>query len=127
MASVPSDLRFAKSHEWVRVEDDIATVGISDHAQEELTELVFIELPIAGRRLALEDTCAVVESVKTASDIYAPVSGEVLEVNTGLEDDPGAVNRDPYGEGWFFKIRLEDPSDLDDLLTPGDYLIQVNQ
>ena len=125
MAKVPSDLRFAKSHEWVRVEGDIATVGISDHAQEELTELVFIELPVAGKRLALEDTCAVVESVKTASDIYAPVSGEVVEVNTGLEDDPGAVNRDPYGEGWLFKIRLEDPADLGDLLSPEDYLNQI--
>ena len=127
MSDIPTDLKYASSHEWVNVEGDTAIIGISDHAQDELTELVFIELPEIGRELAAGDPCAVVESVKTASDIYAPVSGEVLEVNTGLEDDPGAVNRDPYGEGWFFKIRLEDPSDLDDLLTPGDYLIQVNQ
>ncbi|MFQ3169900.1 MAG: glycine cleavage system H protein [Limisphaerales bacterium] len=126
MSDIPNNLKFASSHEWVRVEGDEAVIGISDHAQEELTELVFIELPEIGSELTAGDPCAVVESVKTASDIYSPVSGEVIEINNTLETAPGTVNEDPYGEGWFFKIRLRNLDELDDLLTPDDYAEQVN-
>ena len=108
------------------VEGDAAIIGISDHAQDELTELVFIELPEIGRELTAGDPCAVVESVKTASDIYAPVSGQVIETNDALDTEPGTVNEDPYGDGWFFKIRLANPKELDDLLSPDDYGEQVN-
>ena len=126
MADIPTDLKYATSHEWVSVEGDTATIGISDHAQEELTELVFIELPDLGRELTAGAPCAVVESVKTASDIYAPLSGEVIETNDALDTEPGTVNEDPYGDGWFFKIRLTNPKELDDLLSPDDYAEQVN-
>ncbi len=126
MADIPTDLKYASSHEWVNVEGDTAIIGISDHAQDELTELVFIELPDLGRELTAGDPCAVVESVKTASDIYAPLSGEVIETNDALDTEPGTVNEDPYGDGWFFKIRLANPKELDDLLSPDDYAEQVN-
>jgi glycine cleavage system H protein len=108
------------------VEGDTATIGISDHAQEELTELVFIELPDLDRELTAGDPCAVVESVKTASDIYAPLSGKIIDTNDALDTGPGTVNDDPYGDGWFFKIRLTNPKELDDLLSPDDYAEQVN-
>src|SRR5947207_2291959 len=101
MANVPSDLKYAKSHEWVRVTGDVATVGISDHAQHELTDVVFVELPAMGRKIKAGEACAVVESVKTASDIYSPVSGEVVKTNQGVVDQPALVNSDPYGAGWF--------------------------
>ena len=126
MSDIPTDLKYASSHEWVNVEGDTAIIGISDHAQDELTELVFIELPEIGRELAAGDPCAVVESVKTASDIYAPVSGRVIETNDALDTEPGTVNEDPYGDGWFFKIRLANPKELDDLLSPDDYAEHVN-
>jgi glycine cleavage system H protein len=126
MADIPTDLKYASSHEWVSVEGDTATIGISDHAQEELTELVFIELPALGRELTAGDPCAVVESVKTASDIYAPLSGEIIDTNDALDTEPGTVNDDPYGDGWFFRIRLTNPKELDDLLSPDDYAEQVN-
>ena len=126
MSDIPTDLKYASSHEWVNVEGDTAIIGISDHAQDELTELVFIELPEIGRELAAGDPCAVVESVKTASDIYAPLSGQVIETNDALDTEPGTVNEDPYGDGWFFKIRLANPKELDDLLSPDDYGEQVN-
>src|SRR6195256_2656036 len=106
MANVPSDLKYAKSHEWVRAEGDIATVGITDHAQHELTDVVFVELPAVGRKVKAGEACAVVESVKTASDIYSPVSGEVIEVNQPVADRPALVNTEPYAGGWFFKIKL---------------------
>src|SRR5271166_4338729 len=99
MSNVPSDLKYAKSHEWVRVTGDIATIGITDHAQHELTDVVFVELPEMGRKLQAGETCAVVESVKTASDIYAPVSGEVTAGNSAVGSDPALVNREPYGGG----------------------------
>ena len=124
-ANVPDDLRFAKSHEWVRVEGNVATVGISDHAQNELTELVFVELPELGRELSREDACAVVESVKTASDIYAPVSGKVIEVNEPVAENSGVINEDPYGAGWMFKIELSDPAELEALLAPAAYREQI--
>ena len=126
MSDIPTDLKYASSHEWVNVEGDTAIIGISDHAQDELTELVFIELPEIGRELAAGDPCAVVEAVKTASDIYAPGSGQVIETNDALDTEPGTVNEDPYGDGWFFKIRLANPKELDDLLSPDDYGEQVN-
>ena len=126
MSDVPTDLRYASSHEWANVEGDTATIGISDHAQEELTELVFIELPEVGSQLTAGDPCAVVESVKTASDIYAPVSGQVLEINDALDTDPGTVNEDPYGDGWFFKVRLSNPDEVADLLSDEEYAEQVN-
>ena len=126
MADVPTDLSYASSHEWVNVEGDTATIGISDHAQEELTELVFIELPEVGSQLTAGDPCAVVESVKTASDIYAPVSGQVIEINDALDTEPGTVNEDPYGDGWFFNVRLSNPEEINDLLSEEEYAEQVN-
>jgi len=124
-ANVPSDLKYAASHEWVRVEDGVATVGISDHAQAELTELVFVELPEVGRQLKANDQCAVVESVKTASDVYSPVSGEVVETNKALEENPGLANDDPFGEGWFFRIKLSAPEEADGMLSAEDYAAQI--
>ena len=126
MSDIPTDLKYASSHEWIRVEGDTAVVGISDHAQQELTDLAFIELPEVGAALSMGDACGVVESVKTASDIYAPVSGEVTEINNVLESEPGTVNEDPYGDGWFYRIRLSNVDEVEDLLSPEDYAEQVN-
>jgi glycine cleavage system H protein len=125
MAKVPSDLKYAKSHEWVRVSGNVATVGITDHAQHELTDVVFVELPEVGRRVKAGDTCAVVESVKTANDIYSPVSGEITEVNPAIVANPALVNGEPYAGGWFYKIRLSCPAELNALLTPGQYQAQI--
>ncbi|HCQ84631.1 MAG: glycine cleavage system protein GcvH [Limisphaerales bacterium] len=124
-ANIPEQLKYAKTHEWVRVEGDTAWVGITDHAQAELTELVFVELPESGRTVSAGQPCAVVESVKTASDIYAPLSGEVIEVNQALTDDPGKVNADAFGEGWFFKVRMSAPSELDGLMDAASYQSQI--
>ena len=126
MSDIPTDLKYTSSHEWVSVGGDTAIIGISDHAQEELTELVFIELPEVGSQLTAGDTCAVVESVKTASDIYAPISGQVTEINDALDTEPGTVNEDPYGDGWFFKVRLSNPEEINDLLSDEEYAEQVN-
>jgi len=123
--NIPEQLKYAKTHEWVRVEGDTAWVGITDHAQAELTELVFVELPEVGRTVSAGQPCAVVESVKTASDIYAPLSGEVIEVNQALTDDPGKVNADAFGEGWFFKVRMSAPSELDGLMDATSYQSQI--
>ena len=125
MANVPSDLKYAKSHEWVRVAGGVATVGITDHAQHELTDVVFVELPQPGRQLKAGEACAVVESVKTASDIYSPAGGEVTEMNKTIVDNPALVNSDPYGAGWFYKIKLSNPADLDGLLAPEQYRSQI--
>jgi len=125
--TVPADLKYAKTHEWVRVSGDIATVGISDHAQHELTDVVFVELPAAGRRVKAGESCAVVESVKTASDIYSPVSGEVVTVNPQLAEHPDLVNKQPYGEGWFYTIKLSQPSELNSLLIPADYSKEIGE
>ena len=124
-SKVPEDLKYAKSHEWVRVAGDIATIGITDHAQHELTDVVFVELPPVGRKIKSGDACAVVESVKTASDIYSPVGGQIVEVNKAVADNPALVNSDPYGSAWFYKIRLNDPLELDKLLSPEDYKKQI--
>src|ERR1041384_5407208 len=110
MANVPTDLKYAKSHEWVRVSGAEATVGITDHAQHELTDIVFVELPEAGKKVKAGEACAVVESVKTASDIYSPVSGEVTETNKAVVDNPALVNSEPYAGGWFFKVKLANPA-----------------
>ncbi len=123
--NIPGDVKHAKTHEWVRVRDGVGTVGISDHAQHELTDVVFVELPVVGRHLEAGAACAVVESVKTASDIYSPVSGEVTAVNLELVQHPELVNRDPYGEGWFFQVKLSKPTEVDALLAPEDYAKQV--
>jgi glycine cleavage system H protein len=124
-SNVPADLKYTKSHEWVRVAGDTATIGITDHAQHELTDIVFVELPAANRQLKAGDSCAVVESVKTASDIYAPVSGQVVEVNKAVVDNPALVNTDPYGGGWFFKIKLASPAELNQLLAATQYTAQI--
>ncbi len=123
--NVPSDLRYNSSHEWVRLEGDIATVGISDHAQEELTDVVFVELPLVGRAVDAGDPTAVVESVKAASDIYAPIGGEVVEVNLDVEADPALVNTDPYGRGWIFKLRVKNAADVEALLDAAAYSAQI--
>lgn len=114
-------LYFTKEHEWIRVDGDTATIGISNHAQEQLGDIVFAEVPEAGRRVRRGEEAAVVESVKAASDVYAPVTGEVLEGNSKVADDPSLVNSDPQGEGWFFKLKLEDPSELDGLMNEDAY------
>lgn len=122
MSNVPSELKYTKSHEWVRVEGDgTAVIGITDHAQAALGDLVFVETPEVGATLAVGDACAVVESVKAASDVYSPVAGEVTEANEGLADAPEAVNQDPYGEGWIMRLKLDDPSAVDGLMSAADY------
>jgi glycine cleavage system H protein len=125
MANIPADLKYAKTHEWVRVDGNIATVGISDHAQHELTDIVFVELPDLGRELKVGDACAVVESVKTASDIYAPLSGAVVEVNPAVPADPALVNSNPYDDGWFFKVQMTNPAELEQLLDATAYQAQI--
>ena len=114
-------LPFTKEHEWIRVEGDTATVGISNHAQEALGDIVFVEVPEGGRRVSKGQEAAVVESVKAASDVYAPVSGEVTEGNQAVADDPSLVNSDPEGEGWFFKLKLDNPGELDGLMDEAAY------
>jgi glycine cleavage system H protein len=124
--SSPADLRYATSHEWVRLEGDIATVGISDHAQEELTDVVFVELPALGRAVDAGDPTAVVESVKAASDIYSPIGGEVVEVNPQVEADPSLVNTDPYGKGWIFKLRVKDATHVEKLMDSAAYEASIS-
>jgi glycine cleavage system H protein len=124
--NVPENLRYAETHEWVLVEDGIATVGITDHAQAELTDSVFAEPPQPGRQVSAGETAAVVESVKAASDIYSPVSGEVVEGNPAVEADPSLINTDPFGGGWLFKVRLSDPSELDRLKDAASYKNQIS-
>jgi glycine cleavage system H protein len=126
MANVPSDLKYTKSHEWVRVAGDVATVGITDHAQHELTDIVFCEVPAEGKSFKAGEAAAVVESVKTASDIYSPVSGQVIETNKALADNPGLVNQDAFGQGWFFKVKLSAPAELAGLMTPEQYAAQIS-
>jgi len=116
--SVPEDLQYTRTHEWVRIEDDVATIGITDHAQEELGDVVFVELPESGGTFEAGDSFGAVESVKAVSDLYAPVGGEVVEVNSALEDAPEKINDDPYGEGWILKLRV---SDTGGLLSASDY------
>jgi len=122
MSEIPAELKYIDSHEWIRDDGNgIVTIGITDHAQEALGDVVFIEFPEVGAELDAGDEAGVVESVKAASDIYTPVSGEVIAVNEALEDQPETVNASPYGDGWFFRIRLADPSELDELLDADGY------
>ena len=122
MSQSPQELRYVSSHEWVRLEDDgTATIGITDHAQEALGDVVFVELPEVGAQLGAGDEAGVVESVKAASDIYAPIGGEIIAINENLEDSPEVINADPYGDGWFFRMRLDDVADLDELMTAEQY------
>jgi glycine cleavage system H protein len=120
-SNVPGNLKYVESHEWVREADGVAAVGITDHAQQELTDVVFVELPARGRTVKAGEACAVVESVKTASDIYSPISGEVVEVNQSVADNPALVNSDPYGAGWLYKIKLSNATELSGLLTAEQY------
>ena len=116
-----ADLRYSEDHEWVRVEGDVAVIGISDYAQDQLGDVVFVELPEPGLAVTQGDEAAVVESVKAASEVYSPVSGEVVAVNEPLADDPGLVNREPTGGGWFLKVRMSDPEEVDALLDESAY------
>ena len=122
MSQTPSELRYAITHEWARREEDgTVTVGITDHAQEALGDVVFVELPEVGTVFAAADDAGVVESVKAASDVYAPIGGEVIAINSMLEDEPETVNSDPYNDGWFYKLQPADTSDLDAMLSAEDY------
>lgn len=127
MSDIPANLRYVKTHEWIRVEGDgTATVGITDHAQDAMGDLVFVQLPELGELKTAGDETGVVESVKAASDIYAPVDGEVVEVNSDLEDTPELVNEDPYGRGWLFKLKLNDARQVDELMTADEYQQQLD-
>ena len=119
--SYPENFRYTKDHEWVLLEGDVATVGITDHAQDELTDIVFVELPDLGRQCDAEEAVAVVESVKAASDIYAPIAGEVVEANAELESDPGLVNTSAHSDGWIFKVKVNDVSAVDSLMDAAAY------
>jgi glycine cleavage system H protein len=121
MANVPGELKYSKTHEWVRVEGDIATIGISDHAQAELGDIVYLDLPEPGRILSAEDQFGEVESVKAVSELYSPVSGEVVEANSAISNATEVINDDPYGKGWMIKVRMSSPSDLDGLMTAEAY------
>ena len=125
MSQTPSELKYASTHEWARLEEDgSVTIGITDHAQSALGDVVFVELPEVGVALAAGDEAGVVESVKAASDIYAPLAGEVIAINSSLENDPETVNGDPYHDGWFYKLRPVDAAELDALLSAEDYQLQ---
>jgi len=113
--------KYAKSHEWVFVEGETAVVGISDHAQKEISDIVFVELPEVGKKIEATKTCAVIESVKSASDFYAPVSGEVVEINEELKGEPSLANKEPHAKGWFFKVKLSNPSEVDNLMDWNAY------
>jgi len=119
--NIPENLRYTKDHEWIALDGDVATIGITDHAQEELTDVVFVELPEVGRQVEAEDPVAVVESVKAASDVYAPMAGEVVGANDEVVADPSLVNTDPYGRGWLFKIKVADPSVVESMMDAAAY------
>jgi glycine cleavage system H protein len=124
--NIPAELKYVSSHEWLRAEaDGSVTVGVTHHAQELLGDIVFVELPEVGASLAAEDQAGAVESVKAASDVYAPIAGEIVAVNEGLPDAPETVNSDPYGEGWFFRIKPANPADLDDLMNAEQYAAEI--
>ncbi len=126
MNDIPGDLKFLKSHEWARMEDDgTVTVGISEHAQGQLGDLVYVELPSVGDSVDAGNACAVVESVKAASDVYSPVSGSIIKVNDALADKPETINEDAFGDGWIFRVKPSNPAEMDELLTPDDYAEQI--
>jgi len=124
--NIPSDIRYVSSHEWISLDGDIATIGITDHAQEELTDVVFVELPTVGKAVDAGDPTAVVESVKAASDIYAPLAGTIVEVNPGVEADPSLVNTDPYSSGWIFKIQVKDIEHYYKLMDAAAYKTHIS-
>lgn len=127
MSKIPDDLKYTSTHEWVRIEEDgTATIGITEHAQEMLGDLVFVELPDLEREFRTGEECAVVESVKAASDVYAPISGEVIEINETLQDLPGTVNSDPYGDGWLFRLRVINEKEVEGLLDADEYREQIS-
>lgn len=125
--SVPEDLHYSEEHEWVRVEDDLVRIGITDYAQHQLGDVVYVELPEESDSFGFMEPFGVIESVKAASDLYAPVAGTIVEVNTELEDAPELVNEDPYGDGWMIGIEPDDPSDIDNLLTPAEYATMIEE
>lgn len=128
MGENPADLKYTKEHEWVRVEGETGTVGITDYAQKSLTDIVFVEIPEVGKKLEVNKSAAIVESVKSVSDVFAPASGEIIEANKELADKPQLVNQDPYGQGWIFKMKISSPKELDNLMTKeqyGEYLKTV--
>ncbi len=128
MSNLPGDLRYAATHEWARLDDDgLITVGITDYAQESLGDLVFVETPELDKTVEAGDACAVVESVKAASDIYAPVAGEIVDANSRLQDEPELVNTDPYGDGWIMRIRPEEADDIERLMSADDYEHMIEQ
>lgn len=127
MSLVPDGLRYTKEHEWLKIEGDVSTVGITDHAQEELTDIVYVELPKIGAKVKKGDRLGAVESVKTVSDIYSPVAGEVVEANQALNDAPGILNHSPYEKGWFAKVRMSDPSEARQLLDAAAYRKLLNE
>jgi glycine cleavage system H protein len=121
MANVPENLHYSKDHEWVRVEGDVAVIGITDHAQEQLGDVVYVELPKTGEVFAANESFGSVESVKAVSEVFTPVSGEVAEVNESLNDEPEKVNKDPYNDGWMLKMKMKSPAEVDSLLTAAEY------
>ena len=121
MANVPEDLQYSKDHEWIRVNGDIGTIGITDHAQNSLGDVVYVELPKPGETFAAHESFGSVESVKAVSEIFTPVSGEIVEVNESLQDEPEKVNTDPYGDGWMIRIRMKSPGEVDSLLSAAEY------
>ncbi|HVK03093.1 MAG TPA: glycine cleavage system protein GcvH [Armatimonadaceae bacterium] len=127
MSSVPADFRYTKSHEWIKVDGDVVTIGITDHAQEELGDVVYVELPEVGRVLANDDVFGNVESVKAVSELYAPVAGEVVEVNEALNNAEAAINEDPYERGWMIRVRLKNPDEVASLLTADAYKAEIGE
>lgn len=125
MSNIPSNLKYSKDHEWIRVEGEEAYVGITDFAQDQLGDIVFVDITTEGETLAQGDVFGTIEAVKTVSDAFIPVAGEVLEINGALEDAPETVNKDPYGEGWMIKIRVTDPAQVDGLLSADDYAVLI--
>ncbi|MCO4818292.1 MAG: glycine cleavage system protein GcvH [Bacteroidetes bacterium] len=125
--NLPADLKYTKDHEWVKLEGDVVTIGVTDFAQGELGDVVFVEIETEGETLDAEDTFGTVEAVKTVSDLYMPVAGEVIEINTGLEDAPESVNNDPYGDGWMIKVRVNDTADVAALMDVDAYKAAIGQ
>ena len=123
----PADIKYTKDHEWVKLEGDVATIGITDFAQSELGDVVFVEIETEGETLNSEDTFGTVEAVKTVSDLYMPLAGEVIEINAGLEDAPESVNGDPYGAGWMIKVKISDQAEFDALMSADDYKASIGQ
>lgn len=125
VSEAPDDLLYTESHEWVRIEDGVATVGITDHAQQSLNDIVYVELPGIGDEMETDDEFGVVESVKSVSDLYMPMAGEIVEVNEALEDSPETVNESPYGDGWLIKFKILDPQEASNLISAGEYLSTI--